>query len=147
LTVKDDKDRWLDLLMSCVIDLSLGGSFEHPVLTFVYDYPVSQAALARVAENEEGEWVAKRFEVFLCGMELANGFYELTDAQEQERRFVNENYLRAKNGKQHIPLDQNFLSALQSGLPDCAGVALGVDRLLMVLRGFSDISQVISFSG
>jgi len=91
LSREDDKDRWLDLLMSHIIEPTLGGNKEYPAICFVYDYPASQAALARVEKNNAGQPVAKRFEAYIAGMELANGFYELKDVAEQQRRFEAEN--------------------------------------------------------
>lgn len=110
---------------------------------FVHDYPMHQAALARVRPGDPS--VAERFEVFLHGMEIANGFHELADAAEQRRRFEQDNLRRRSAGHAAMPLDDNLLAALDHGLPDCAGVALGVDRLLMVLAGATHIDQVLAF--
>jgi len=112
-------------------------------MTFVYDYPASQAALARVRPGYPA--VAERFELYLGGMELANGFHELSDAAEQRARFQAEQREREAAGLSVIPLDENLLAALEAGLPDCAGVALGVDRLLMWLTGVEHIDQVLAF--
>ena len=99
--------------------------------TFVYDYPASQASLARLKpDNPE---VAERFELFYRDMELANGFSELTDASEQRARFNKDNEIRKQLGLPLYPLDEAFLQALERGLPECAGVAVGIERLLMVL--------------
>ena len=132
----DERDAWLDLLMSHVVEPALPR--DCPV--FIYDYPASQAALARV----RGE-VAERFELYINGMELANGFHELDDANEQRRRFEQENQLRLQAGLVAMPLDEHLLAALEQGLPDCAGVALGFDRLLMLIAGQTDIAAVLSF--
>lgn len=133
------KDGWLDLLMTHFIEPRLAGD----VLTFVYDYPASQAALASIREGEPP--VAERFELYLGGMELANGFHELTDSDEQRRRFDNELQHRYAAGLQAVPIDERLLAALSSGLPECSGVALGIDRLLMKLVGSDDIEQVLTF--
>ena len=138
LTVHD-RDSWLDLLMSHVIQPQLGQG----QLTFVFDYPASQAALARI--NPGPPPVAERFELFLQGVELANGFHELNDATEQQHRFLQEQQRRTNAGQSIAPMDDNLLAALHHGLPDCAGVALGLDRLLMLTTGATEISQVISF--
>jgi len=136
---KQDRDDWLNLLMSHVIQPRLG----QQRLTFIFDYPASQAALARICPTNP--LVAERFELFLQGVELANGFRELTDAAEQQRRFLEELQQRAHNGQTATPMDENLLAALNYGLPDCAGVAVGVDRLLMLSSGASEISEVLSF--
>ena len=132
-----DFDQCLDLLLSMVVAPRLEGYI------FVYDYPVSQAALARV--NAINPSVAERFELFHDGLELANGFSELTDAKIQRRRFENDNELRANKGLPRYPIDEHLLAALEAGMPECAGVALGIDRLLMVLLKLDSIDQAISF--
>ena len=133
-----DFDQCLDLLLSMVVAPRLKG------YVFVYDYPISQAALARVsAENPS---VAERFELFHDDLELANGFSELTDAKIQRSRFEKDNKLRAKKGLPCYPVDELLLAALESSMPDCAGVALGLDRLLMVLLGLDSIDRAISFA-
>ncbi len=134
-----DRDGWLDLLLSHLIEPGLGRGR----LSFVYDYPPSQAALARVSGGEEP--AAERFELYLEGMELANGFNELTDASEQRRRFQADLARRAADGMAQPPLDEAFLVALEAGLPDCAGVALGLDRLLMAATGSRHIDEVLAF--
>lgn len=133
-------DDWLDLLVTHVLEPKLGAG-----LTLIYDYPVSQAALARVLPDASGQPVARRFEAFLGGMELANGYWELTDAEEQRRRFERDLERRRQCGLPLWPLDEKLLAALAAGLPDCAGVALGVDRLLMQLTGAASISEVLAF--
>ena len=139
-TLSGDKDLWLDLLMSHLVEPRLG----ELGLCFVYDYPESQAALARV-EIEDGVAVGRRFEVFVHGLEVANGYHELTDAREQRLRFERDNARRREHGLPQRPLDEHLLAALEHGLPDCSGVALGVDRLLMLATGSSDIRQVLAF--
>ncbi len=142
--LKDDVDEWLDwLLLQCVFP-----TFSKQGFTFLCDYPVSQCALAKIADAEppSGGRVAKRFELFFGEVELANGFYELTDGEEQLQRFKKENSLRQKSGGAAATIDDNFIAALDYGLPDCSGVALGLDRLLMVLANRTRINQVLSFS-
>jgi len=135
-----DKDIWLDLLMSHCIQPHLGT--EGPV--FVYDYPASQAALARIRPSEPP--VAERFELFIDGIELANGFHELQDAHEQRERFEADRVRRQVEKLEPVALDERFLKALAVGLPACAGVALGLDRLQLVLTGSSDIRDTLAFS-
>lgn len=135
-----DRDSWLDLLMSTVV----APRFPREGYTFLYEYPASQAALARIVPGEPP--VAARFEVFRGELELANGFWELADAREQRSRFEAEQATRAREGQHVPPLDENLIAALAHGLPDCAGVALGVDRLLMLLSGCEDIRDVLAFS-
>ncbi len=112
-------------------------------MTFVYDYPASQAALARL--NADDPRVASRFELYIDGVELANGFHELTDAAEQRERFERENRQRQASGHEVLPVDERFLAALSAGMPACAGVALGIDRLLMLKCNAERISEVLSF--
>lgn len=135
----DELDPWLDLVMSHVIEPLLGDG-----LVFVRDYPASQAALARLRPCTPP--VAARFEVYLDGVELANGFHELADAAEQQRRFEQEAARRRDSAVPAVPMEQHLLDALAAGLPDCAGVALGVDRLLMVASGTRCLQDVLSFS-
>jgi lysyl-tRNA synthetase class 2 len=131
-------DPWLDLTLTHVIEPRLGSG-----LVFVRDYPVSQAALARLRPGKPP--VAARFEVYLDGIELANGFHELADAAEQRRRFTAECRRRDESGDAAVCVDERFLAALESGLPDCAGVALGLDRLLLVAGGRKSLHDVIAF--
>ena len=132
-------DTWLDLLMSHVVEKNL--PLNCPV--FIYDYPASQAALAKIKKGSPS--VAERFELYINGMELANGFHELSDAEEQAERFHNDQSQRKKLELPGIPADYNLIGALKHGLPDCAGVAIGVDRLLMVLSGSKHINEVLTF--
>ena len=135
----DNKDMWLDWLMV----MSVAPSFAKNGFTFLYDYPASQAALARLGQHDSR--IAHRFELFSGELELANGFYELTDVDEQSMRFINENKLREQRGQKTMPIDQKLLDALKAGLPECSGVAIGLDRLLMVLTQAKYIRDVISF--
>ncbi len=130
---------FLQLLMNHHVEPKL------PSRCFVYDYPVAQAALSRLEKNSAGTTVAKRFELYCDGMELANGYAELTDPTEQRARFDTDNKVRANLGLNEVSLDENLLAAMAHGLPDCAGVALGVDRLAMVLDNSTQIEEVISF--
>lgn len=134
-----DKDGWLDLLLTHGIEQDLGRG----ELTFVTDYPASQAVLARL--NPEDGRTAARFELYLAGLELANGFWELADHQEQRDRFEADRRQRAVSGLSDIPLDEAFLSALAHGLPDCAGVAVGLDRLLMCRIEATRLADVLAF--
>ena len=134
-----DKDGWLDMVAAELVYPKLG----RQGLSFIYDYPASQAALARVRPGDPP--VAERFEAFFNGTELANGFHELADAGEQRRRFEADCDYRRRQGLPDMPLDENLLAALQHGLPDCAGVALGFDRVLMLAAGAQSIDEVIAF--
>jgi elongation factor P--(R)-beta-lysine ligase len=135
-----DRDATLDLLMGLVVGPRLGRG--NPC--FVCDYPASQAALARLKPGLPR--VAARFELYLDGLELANGFHELTQAGEQRARFTQDLGMRAARGQIQGPLDENFLAALQSGLPDCAGVALGFDRLVAIALGKDTLADAMAFS-
>lgn len=135
-----DRDTCLQLLMSHCIEPSLG--FDAPVM--VFNFPASQAALARL--NPDNPQVAERFEVYFKGVELANAFHELTDPIEQRRRFEKEILLKNQDNSAYSPLDERFLAALEAGLPDCAGVAIGIDRLLMLLTNAKSLDEVLTFS-
>ncbi|MCJ8337744.1 MAG: EF-P lysine aminoacylase EpmA [Pseudomonadales bacterium] len=134
-----DRDGWLNLLMSHCIEPQLQGA------VFVYHYPASQSALARLTTDADGFSVAARFELFIEGVELANGYHELTDAAEQAKRFAADQQLRSELGLQQRPLELRLVEALKQGLPDCAGVALGVDRLLMLALAKEQIAEVLPF--
>ncbi len=138
--VPDERDTWLDLLMSHLIEPKLA-EFG---LCFVYGYPPSQAALARITDAG-GVQVGRRFELYVDGLELANGYYELQDPSEQAARFSRDNALREQRGQEVKPVDHYLLAALEHGLPDCAGVALGLDRLLMCKLGERDIRKTLAF--
>ncbi|MDJ0807345.1 MAG: EF-P lysine aminoacylase EpmA [Gammaproteobacteria bacterium] len=132
-------DAWLDLLLTHVIEPQLGRAR----MTFLYEYPASQAALARIIPSSPP--LAERFELYLAGVEIANGFNELTDAQEQRNRFEQENSERSEQSLAQIDMDLHLLAALEAGLPACAGVALGIDRLLMQITQKACIEEVLSF--
>ncbi len=138
--VTGDRDLWLDVLMSHLIEPQLAKMG----MCFVYDYPASQAALSRVVRIG-GVDVGQRFELYINGMELANGYCELTDATEQERRFLADNDKRRQKGLAEKPLDTNLLAAMTHGLPRCSGVAVGIDRLLMLLTDSTHIRDVLAF--
>jgi len=138
------RDDWLDLLMTH----RLQPAFPDDQLLAVYDYPASQCALARLREGgdvSDGIAVAERFELYLGPLEIANGYHELADADEQARRFDNDRRVRARRGAATPPRDAHLLAALAAGFPDCAGVAMGVDRLLMAMLGTDRIADVLAF--
>lgn len=134
-----DRNQWLDLLISHFIQPELPDNG----LTFVYDFPADQAALAIIRQDTTP--VAERFELYLGHTELANGYQELTGVVEQKRRFEHENTQRKNRGEPIYALDEHLLAAMKHGLPECAGVALGVDRLLMAICGADSLEQVIAF--
>jgi lysyl-tRNA synthetase class 2 len=133
------RDTWLELLMGSRIGPRLGGN----ALTFVYGYPASQAALARLDARDPR--TALRFELYCDGIELANGFHELAAAAEQRARFARDNAERHRRGLPMAAPDERLLAALEAGLPDCAGVALGFDRTLMLASGAAEIEEVLAF--
>ncbi len=131
-----DRDALLDIALTAVVT----PRFPTDRLTFLYDFPATQAALARIRGP-----VASRFEAFWGETELANGFHELSDAAEQSRRFESDRRARRLRAQPDLSVDERFLAALAAGLPDCAGVALGFDRLVMVASGVAHIDDVIAF--
>lgn len=133
------RTQMLDLVISHFVQPEL----PEDGLTIVFDYPADQAALAKIRQDKPP--VAERFEIFAGKVELANGYQELTDAGEQRRRFELENRLHTRNGEAEIPIDENLISALEAGLPECAGVALGFDRLLMKATGADSLADVMAF--
>ena len=134
-----NRDDWLDLLLTHCLQ----PAFPVDRMLAVYDYPDSQAALARVRPGDPP--IAERFELYFGPLELANGYHELTDAAEQRTRFERDLSIRRERGAPIPPLDARLLDALQSGFPACAGVALGVDRLLMAMLGSDRIADVLAF--
>lgn len=134
-----DRDTLLQLLFSVGVEPVIG----QQVPAFVYDFPASQAALAKVNPNDPR--VAERFEVYFKGIELANGFHELDDSQEQRKRFEQDNEKRLEMGLTAQPIDEHLIAALEAGLPPCAGVALGIDRLIMLALQLKHIDQVTAF--
>ncbi|TAL87605.1 MAG: EF-P lysine aminoacylase GenX [Rhodanobacter sp.] len=133
-----NRDDWLDLL----ITHRLQPAFPCSRITVIHDYPASQCALAKVRPGEPP--LAERFELYLGCHELANGYHELNDAAEQRRRFERDNRIRRTRGLREVPLDENLLAVL-GAMPDCAGVALGIERLLMCLAGTDAIAEVLTF--
>ncbi|MGF1836762.1 elongation factor P--(R)-beta-lysine ligase [Photobacterium sanguinicancri] len=136
---EEDRDTLLQLLFSVGVEPKIGQ--EAPA--FVYDFPASQAALAQI--NPSDSRVAERFEVYFKGIELANGFHELSDGDEQLARFEDDNAKRVTMGLAPQPIDMHLVNALRAGFPDCAGVALGIDRLIMLAIGDDHIDQVTAF--
>lgn len=141
-TLTLDRDDWLDLLMSHCVEPTL----RNRGMVFVRDYPPTQAALARCS-GEGRDRVAERFELYVDGVEIANGYHELRDPVELRRRADADNVRRRELGRPHRELDERLVAAMESGLPDCSGVALGVDRLLMLQRGAQHIAEVLPFAG
>jgi lysyl-tRNA synthetase class 2 len=136
---RDDRDFWLDLAMGIVVGPRLG----HDRPLFVHDYPASQAALARLRPGDPP--LAERFELYWRGIELANGFHELANAAEQRARFEADRQWRRRHGRAVPPYDEHLIAALEAGLPDCCGVALGVDRLVMLLLDLPAVAATMAF--
>lgn len=133
------RDTLLQLLFCMKVEPTIGQ--EKPC--FVYHFPASQAALAQICQHDER--VAGRFELYFKNMELANGFNELTDGKEQAARFSEDNQYREANGLKQVPMDERLIAALEHGLPQCAGVALGIDRLIMLATNKQKIKDVLAF--
>jgi lysyl-tRNA synthetase class 2 len=136
-------DDALELLMSQLIEPKLA-ELEVPV--FIYDFPATQSQLAKLTGDKNGHQIAKRFELYAGGMELANGYDELLDADELAERFTADNKQRRQQNKSTMPVDENLLAAMRAGLPQCTGVALGLDRLMMLVSQQKDIINVQSLS-
>jgi lysyl-tRNA synthetase class 2 len=134
-----DVDGWLNLLLALRVEPVLATK---PAL-FLYDYPPGQAALARIRPGEAP--VAERFELYLAGVEICNGYQELTDADELRRRIAAQSALRRRDGNRPLPAQSRLLDAMEAGLPSCAGVALGFDRLLMATVGADSLADVMAF--
>jgi lysyl-tRNA synthetase class 2 len=134
------RDDWLDLLLTHRIQ----PTFPADRITVISDYPATQCALAKIRADDSP--VAERFELYVGVQELANGYHELTDAAEQRARFERDNARRRQRGLIEVPIDARLLAALEQGMPDCAGVALGVERLLMAMLGTDDIRDVLAFA-
>lgn len=141
LDLGDDRLAYMDLLFSHIVEPSLG--FDAPV--FLTDFPPEMASLAQVKIDEDGEQVAARFELYIEGLELANAYDELLDADVLRARFILDNEQRAAQGLPTMPIDEHLLAALAT-LPVCAGIALGLDRLLMVAMGQHRLEEVVSFT-
>jgi len=136
---EEDRDGWLNLLLVECVEPSLGQ--QQP--TILFDYPASQAALARIRNDDPP--VAERFELYVNGIELANGYHELLDATELRQRNAAVNLQRVTDGKRPLPEESRLLSAMEHGLPDCTGVALGFDRLVMIAAGADSLAEVMAF--
>ena len=139
LSGKEDISDYLDLIFSMVVEKHLGA-------TIVTEFPACQAALSETKPNDAGDMVASRFECFLGGIELANGYYELRDSKEIRDRFLRNNLCRRRKNLPHIPIDEMAVIAMGEMDP-CAGVAVGIDRLVMYLSGETNITRVINFAG
>lgn len=139
ITPQDSLDTLLQLAMSMLVEPAIGQ--DRPC--FITHFPASQAALARLDDDDPR--AARRFELFYRGLELANGFWELTDPQQQAERFRADNVLREQHGLAPQPIDERLLAALVSGMPECAGVAVGFDRLVMLKLGTNSIQDTIAF--
>jgi len=138
---RSDKATLLQILLGCLVEPHLGKD----ELLVLYDYPASEAALAKTKQKDD-ELVAERFEVYFRGIELCNGYHELTDAKEQRNRLLEDEQTRLAMGKPPLVMDENFLRALEEGLPPCCGVAVGFDRLLMICLNKTTIDEIIPFS-
>ncbi|NLE39406.1 MAG: EF-P lysine aminoacylase GenX [Pirellulaceae bacterium] len=136
-----DRDSWLDLLLIDLVQPQLGRT--RPVI--LYDYPAMQSLLARVRDDGRGGKVAERFELYVDGIELANGYHELTDAEELARRNVQNNLQRQLDGKWPLPGESRLLAAMRAGLPQSTGVAMGFDRVVMLAAGAKTLAEVIPF--
>lgn len=136
----DDHQGWLDILFSHLVEPNLGKDLP----TIIYDYPVATASLAKIATDKDGNQVARRFELYIDGLELANAYDELADGQALRLRFTQDNSERKKRGLPLMPMDEYLLSACDD-LPACSGIAVGLDRLLMCVTGINKIEEVVSF--
>lgn len=135
----EDHQGWLDLLFSHLVEPNLGKTLP----TIIYDYPVATAALAKTVTDKDGNRVARRFELYINGFEIANAYDELADGQALRLRFDEDNVARKKRGLPVMPIDENLLAACDA-LPACSGIALGIDRLLMIKTGKTHIRDVIA---
>ncbi|GAB4152386.1 MAG: elongation factor P--(R)-beta-lysine ligase [Planctomycetaceae bacterium] len=134
-----DRDGWLNFLLAECVEPHLG--VQRPV--FLHDYPASQAALAKIRDDSPP--VAERFELYINGMELCNGYHELTNGQEFQRRNREQQVIRQQEKRRPLPENSYLLEAMQSGIPDCSGVALGFDRLVMLAIGATSLAEVLPF--
>lgn len=137
---EDGRQSWLDLLFSHAVEPNLG----HDLPTVIIDYPPATAALAKTALDKDGNMVAKRFELYIKGIEIANAYDELADGQALKQRFEQDNQLRRRHNLPQVPIDEHLLAACDD-LPPCSGIAVGIDRLLMVITGASSLEDVIPF--
>ena len=139
--LEESRENCLDLIFSVAVEPQLPEG-----LVLVYDYPACQAGLSQIDKNTKGHFISRRFEVFYNKIEIGNGYFELLDAFEQIGRFDMDIASRIKNGKPFVVKDKKFINAIETGLPACAGVAMGVDRLLMGILGLKSIDEAMSFS-
>lgn len=140
---EDDRDFWLHVLWALAVEPGLGRKTPE----IIYDWPASQASLARIRHESDGRAVSERFELYWKGVELANGFHELSDAGELRARLEEVNRARAADGRTPLPLPERLLTAMETGLPDCTGCALGFDRLVMLATGAESLDDVMAFPG
>ena len=136
----DRRQSWLDLLFSHAVEPHLG----HDLPTLIVEYPPATAALAKTALDKEGNEVAKRFELYINGVEIANAYDELADGQALRARFEKDNQLRARHNLPIMPIDEYLIAASNELMP-CSGIAVGIDRLFMVIVGAGSLEEVISF--
>lgn len=137
---ESNRSQWLDFVFSELVLPELCGNRAY----HIYDFPLCQAMLAKT--RDEGSYqVAERFETVINGIELTNGFHELTDPEQQKRRFEQDQAIRHQNGQKVYDIDQRLIEAMQAGLPPCSGVSIGIDRLLMVMTGANELSEVLPF--
>lgn len=137
----ESRTNCLDLIFSLQIEPKLPSG-----IVIIHDYPECQCALSKISKNHKGQPISRRFEVFIDGLEVANGYLELTNIDEQVKRFEDDIQHRIQSGKSLRAIDQKFIDALHSGLPSCAGVAVGLDRVLMRALDITEIDQVLAFS-
>lgn len=137
---QDIRQSWLDLLFSHAVEPNLG----HDLPTLIIEYPPATAALAKTAVDKEGNKVAKRFELYIKGIEIANAYDELADGQALKKRFEHDNQLRKRHNLPQMPMDEHLIAASDDLIP-CSGIAVGLDRLLMVLTGATSLEEVIPF--
>jgi lysyl-tRNA synthetase class 2 len=138
---QNDRDEWLNLLLTARVEPQLGR--DRPEI--IYHYPASQSSLAKLVQLPDGSEVAERFELYFRGVELANGFHELGDAAELRKRFEGVIAARVVDPRPTLPIPERLLAALEHGLPDCTGVALGFDRLAMLAVGAKSVHEVVAF--
>lgn len=140
IKAEDSRQSWLDLLFSHIVEPNLG----YDLPTLIIEYPPATAALAKTAPDKDGNMIAKRFELYIDGIEIANAYDELADGQALRQRFEQDNLLRRQHGLAQMPIDEHLLAACNDLMP-CSGIALGVDRLLMVITGAKSLQEVIAF--
>jgi elongation factor P--(R)-beta-lysine ligase len=143
--MEDDAETQINAWLDWLLTQQVLPGLQYDGFTFLYDFPRTQSSLAVLHQDEHGRAVAARFELYHGELELANGFVELQDAEEQQARFEQDNRQRSLNGQDEVPIDHYLLAALRYGLPACSGVALGLDRLLMLLCDTDDIRDVLMF--